>query len=213
MTTILAFNAEQVANLTGLSVRQLRYWDTTDFYHPSFQDDAGKPFGRIYSFRDVVSLRILALLRNTHEVSLQELRKVGDWLANQSEASWGSGKFYVSGRNVFFYDPRTELVHQGKQPQQTVTPIELQEVVADTEKRAKRMQQRSSDEIGTISRNRYISHNAPVLAGTRIRTSAIWDFHQSGYTTKEILNEYPRLTIEDVQAAISFEAGQRQVAS
>jgi uncharacterized protein (DUF433 family) len=213
MTTILAFTAEQVANLTGLSIRQLRYWDTTDFFHPSFRDEVGKPFGRIYSFRDVVSLRVLSLLRNTYDVSLQELRKVQNWLADQPEATWGSGKFYVSGQRVYFYDPRTELIHQGKQPQQTVTPIELKEVVADTDERAKRLRERDSNDIGKVLRNRYISHNAPVLSGTRIRTSAIWDFHEAGYSVEEIIAEYPRLTKEDVKAAIRFEARQQQAAS
>lgn len=213
MTVILALTAEQVANLTGLSIRQLQYWDSTDFFHPSFQDEAGKPYGRIYSFRDVVSLRILALLRNEYGVSLQELRKIGEWLANQSEDTWTASMFYVAGRHVYFFDPRSESFHQGTRPQQTVTPIEVQEVVAETEQRASAMQARSEDEIGQISQHRYISHNEPVLAGTRIRTGAIWNFHRAGYSTAEILKEYPRLTEKDVEAAIAFESRQGRAAA
>ncbi len=213
MTVILALTAEQVANLTGLSIRQLRYWDSTDFFHPSFQDEAGIPYGSIYSFRDVVSLRVLSLLRNDYEVSLQELRKVGDWLANQSEDSWSKSKFYVAGRHVYFYDPRSDSFHQGTRPQQIVTLIEVREVVGDTERRANAMQTRDEQEIGSIVQHRYIAHNEPILAGTRIRTSAIWNFHKAGYSADEIIDEYPRLTQRDIEAAIEFESRQRQVAA
>ena len=213
MTVILALTAEQVATLTGLSMRQLRYWDATDFFHPSFQDEAGKPYGRIYSFRDVVSLRVLSLLRNDFNVSLQELRKVGDWLTNQSEDSWATSRFYVAGRHVYFYDPRSDAYRQGTRPQQTVTPIEVQEVVADTERRARRMQARDEDEIGQIFQHRYIAHNEPVLAGTRISDQCHLNFHQAGYSTEAILAEYPRLTAQDVDAAIEFETRQRQAAA
>jgi uncharacterized protein (DUF433 family) len=75
------------------------------------------------------------------------------------------------------------------------------------------MQARDEDEIGQIFQHRYIAHNEPVLAGTRIRTSAIWNFHQAGYSTEEILAEYPRLTAQDVDAAIEFETRQRQAAA
>ncbi|MGH7929214.1 MAG: DUF433 domain-containing protein [Candidatus Binatia bacterium] len=213
MAVILAFTAEQVASLTGLSVHQLHYWDSTDFFHPSFQDEAGKPYGRIYSFRDVVSLRVLSLLRNDYRVSLQELRKVGDWLANQPEDSWAISKFYVTGRHVYFYDPRSEPLRQGARPQQTVIPVEIQAVIADTECRARKLQDRDEEEIGRIFQHRYIAHNEPVLAGTRIRTSAIWNFHRAGYSTKEILDEYPRLTETDIEAAIDYESRQRQAAA
>jgi uncharacterized protein (DUF433 family) len=213
VTLILAFSAEQVSKLSGLSTRQLRYWDETDFFHPNFLDKPGKPYGRVYSFRDVVSLRVLALLRNKYQVSLQELRKVGQWLAQQSDDDWAASRFYVAGRHVYFYGPRTQALHEGRRPQQSVIPVELQEVVADTERRAQEMQKRTEDEIGHISQHRYISHNAPVLSGTRIRTSAIWSFHRAGYSTNEILKEYPRLTQADIEAAIDFESRQRQAAS
>jgi uncharacterized protein (DUF433 family) len=213
MTLVVAFSAEQVSSLTGLSLRQLRYWDSTDFFRPSVLDEPDKPYGRIYSFRDVVSLRVVALLRNKYQVSLQELRKVGCWLNEQSDDVWATSKFYVAGRHVYFYDPHTQSLHEGRRPQQAAIPVELREVVADTERRASAMRERSADEIGQISQHRHVSQNAPVLAGTRIRTSAIWSFHRAGYSTDDILDEYPRLTATDVEAALTFEARQRQAAS
>jgi uncharacterized protein (DUF433 family) len=213
MTVILAFSADQVAELTGLSKSQLRYWDNTDFFRPSIKNEVGKPFGRVYSFRDVVSLRVLSLLRNTHFVSLQELRNVGHWLATQPETTWANGKFFVAGRRVYFYDPAHDVVRQGSRTPQTVVPVEMHTIVADTERRAEKLRTRAPEEIGQIVQIRNVSHNYPVIAGTRIRTNAIIRFHEAGYSTDEIINEYPRLSAEDVDAAIEFEKRQRQAAS
>jgi uncharacterized protein (DUF433 family) len=70
---------------------------------------------------------------------------------------------------------------------------------------AARLRERSPEQIGHVSRNRYIVHNAWVVAGTRIPTTAIWNFHEAGYTAKQIIAEYPRLTSKDIRAAIDFE--------
>ncbi|MGI5835680.1 MAG: MerR family transcriptional regulator, partial [Chloroflexota bacterium] len=108
MATLLAFSAEHVCRLTGLSMRQLRYWDDTGFFHPQYADeDRKRPHSRIYSFRDLVGLRVIARLAKEHKVPLQQLRRVGKWLSEQYEAPWSSLRFYVAGRKVYFDDPLT----------------------------------------------------------------------------------------------------------
>ena len=64
---VMAFSEEHVARLTGITVHQLRYWDRTGFFHPAFAaDDRKVAFSRVYSFKDVVSLRVLNILRNKY---------------------------------------------------------------------------------------------------------------------------------------------------
>ncbi len=46
----------------------------------------------------------------------------------------------------------------------------------------------------------------PRLDGTRIPTALVWDFHEGGAETAEILRAYPSLTEEDVRAAIEHES-------
>jgi uncharacterized protein (DUF433 family) len=77
---------------------------------------------------------------------------------------------------------------------------------------ADRLRARQPEEIGQVRRNRYVVHNAWVVAGTRIPTAAIWNFHQAGYNPEQIISEYPRLTHADVQAAIEFETSRRSAA-
>ncbi|MDI3339450.1 MAG: DUF433 domain-containing protein [Sphaerobacter sp.] len=195
--------------MSGLSARRIRYWAETGFFQPSYRDRAGRAYGRIYSFRDVVGLRTLALLRNEHRVSLQSLREVGKWLSDHYEAPWAELRFFVAGREVYFHDPRTGTHRSGRRPEQAVIAIDLRQVAAATEAEAERLRARTTEEIGRIVQHRYLSHNAPVIAGTRIRTEAIWHFHEAGYDTCAILREYPRLTERDVIAAIDFERRRR----
>lgn len=209
MAQFLAMTTEQAARLAGLSEYQLRYWADTGFYTPSISNERGRPYGRIYSFRDVVGLRTLAILRQKFQVPLQELRKVGEWLEANYEQPWSSLRFFVAGGRVYFRDPALDVHRDAGNPEQTVIPIHLDEVAAATEAAADRMNERTPDEIGRIIRHRYTSHNYPIIAGTRIRAEAVWHFHQAGYTVDQILFEYPRLTPRDVEAAIEYESQRR----
>lgn len=211
MTELLAFSAEQVCRLTGLSMRQLRYWDRTGLFRPRYADENRRhPFSRIYSFRDVVGIRTIALLRDKHQLPLQELRKVGAWLTNREDTPWVSLKFYIAGRRVCLDDPGAGAPVAGRPLGQTALPIELRPIACEAQEMVERLHERSGADYGKVTRGRYLAHNAPVLAGTRIPTSAIWNFHRAGYDAEAIIGEYPRLTPKDVRAAISYEERRRQ---
>ncbi len=57
-----------------------------------------------------------------------------------------------------------------------------------------------------ISIDPNICFGKPRIKGTRIWVSLILDFLASGMTVKEILEEYPQLTEEDIRAAIAYGA-------
>jgi uncharacterized protein (DUF433 family) len=211
MGEIVVFTAGQVARITGVSERQLRYWDATDFYHPHFVvGERGEPFGRLYSFRDVVALRTIAMLRQEHSIPLQELRRVGAWIGERDESAWGRTQFYVTGRRVIFDDPRTGLRQMTRSHGQLLLPISLEPIAHQVREAALHLRERSEDQIGQISRHRSVVGNAPVVAGTRVPTAAIWHLHQAGNSPDEIARQFPRLTPADVQAAIAFETGRRK---
>ncbi|MCL5961066.1 MAG: DUF433 domain-containing protein [Chloroflexi bacterium] len=206
MSEMLAFSVEQVCRLTGLSISQIRYWDRQGFFTPQYVDDSRRrPFSRVYSFRDVVGLRTLALLRNKHHVSLQELRKVGAWLREHYESPWASLTFYVGGGKIFFDDPHDRVRRVGALPEQTAMHIEMERIAGETREALSQLRERRAEDVGQITRNRYVLHNAYVVAGTRIPTSAIWNFYRAGYSIDDIIQQYPRLTPDDVRAALAHE--------
>ena len=57
-----------------------------------------------------------------------------------------------------------------------------------------------------ISIDPHICFGKPCIRGTRIWVSLILDFLASGMSIKEILDEYPSLTEEDIRASISYGA-------
>jgi uncharacterized protein (DUF433 family) len=153
----------------------------------------------------VVGLRTLAVLRREHGVSLDELRKVGAYLTKRRDAPWASLRLRLAGRHVVFEDPESGVAVIGKPLGQAVIPIDLAEIARKMEADAARLRERLPEDYGRITRHRHVNHNAWVIAGTRIPTSAILDFHEAGYSAAAILREYPQLREIDVEAAIAHE--------
>jgi uncharacterized protein (DUF433 family) len=199
-----AFTRDQVIELTGLSSRQLRYWQDTGFFAPSYA-----PGSNFYSFRDLVGLRTLAQLR-AKKVPLQALRKFGQWLSRKHEAPWSSLKFYVDGRDFYAGDPETGAHVSGRTLGQIRMRFSMERIAAKMEQAARRSRVRSRESIGHVSRSRQVLRNAPVVAGTRIPTKLIWDMRQDGASVQQVLNAYPTLTRKDVAAAEEYERERRK---
>jgi uncharacterized protein (DUF433 family) len=202
---ITAFSEDHVELLTGLTAAQLRYWDKTGFFAPAYADeDRRSPFSRIYSFRDVVGLRTLGLLRRQHNVSLQHLRQVAETLSHLEDDLWTKTTLYVLNRRVIVHEPGSGRLHDAVSGQY-VLGIPLKKVVADTKRDAARLLRRPETRIGKVEQSRRVLRNAPVIAGTRIPTAAIKRYKEAGFTVEQILAEYPDLTRQDIEAALKFE--------
>lgn len=199
---VSAFSEEHVERLTGVTRQQLRYWDRTGFYKPAFGDENRRSaYSRIYSFKDITSLRVLNMLRNQHNVPLQHLRKVADELAHLSDAKWTATELFVLGKRVVFVEPDTEL-HREILSKQYVMGIPLRIVIEDTKRDIETLQRRSDEQIGKVERARFVNHNRLVLAGTRITVATIKQFADDGYSVEQIRAEFPTLTEADIKAAI-----------
>ncbi|MHB8844374.1 MAG: MerR family transcriptional regulator [Nitrospirota bacterium] len=70
----MSFNTKTAAALTGITQRQIDYWDRTHFVKPSLKEAAGYGSGRLYSFVDLVQLKVAKTLKDKG-VSLQKIRK------------------------------------------------------------------------------------------------------------------------------------------
>lgn len=195
-----AYTDEQVARLTGISVGRLRYWDNTDFFKPEYAwQERGEAFSRIYSYLDLVSLKVVAKLRK--RVPLQRLRQVKEKLADYSPELWRGLTLWVDGDEVAFVHPTSgepEQIVSG----QKIMELPLAETLDDLEEKVRSLLARDEHNVGQIIQKRRVLHNRRVIAGTRIPVSAIRAFHEAGYSVAEILEEYPSLTERDVAAAL-----------
>jgi DNA-binding transcriptional MerR regulator len=73
------FRGPQVCNIVGISYRQLDYWARTKLVPPSIRPAQGSGSQRLYSFNDLVDLKLIKNLLETG-VSLQRVREAIDYL-------------------------------------------------------------------------------------------------------------------------------------
>ena len=73
------YRGPQVCKIVGITYRQLDYWARTDLVRPSVNDAAGSGTQRLYSYRDLVALKVIKSLLDAG-VSLQAARKAIDYL-------------------------------------------------------------------------------------------------------------------------------------
>ena len=195
-----AFTADQVVRLTRLSMGQLAYWDKLGFFQPQYAaEDRKTPYSRIYSFKDVVGLRTLSILKSKYKCSLPHLQTVAKELASYSKAPWAEITLYVLKKRVQFKEPETGRVRGVVDGQYALLPIAS--VMEDVRKAAEQLRHREPDQIGQVEKHRYVSHQAAVISGTRIRVATILRFIEAGYSTAAILKEYRSLTEADIEAA------------
>lgn len=200
-----AFSEDSVKHLTGLTTSQLRYWDRTGFFAPEFAEPNRRlAYSRLYSFRDIVALRTLSVLRNQYSVPLQHLRKVALKLSHLGYDLWTNTTLYVLNKKVIFHEPGTDLPQEIVSGQYVIGLL-LKTIISDTTKDVEKMRRRDPEKIGKVERSRYVNHNAWVVGGTRIPTAAIKQFKEAGYTAQQIIAEYPDLTLRDISAALRHE--------
>jgi uncharacterized protein (DUF433 family) len=196
-----AFSEEQVARLTGLSRAQLRRWNRSGFIRPAFQaGDGRKPFSYIYSFKDLLKLRVLNQLRNVHGVSMPELKKVERELAHMGDDRWTSQRLWVHNRKVVFEEPESAQKREVSS-RQFVAEIALEVVTTDARNDIARLNRRTADQAGRIEKRRSVHASEPVFAGTRIPVGSVASYLDAGHSARSILDQFPELTAEDIKAA------------
>lgn len=98
-----AFTAEQACRLTNCTHHQLRYWDRVGLVKPSVQKSGGRPgVRRLYSFRDLVALRVVRSLLD-NGMSLQRVRRAWDYLRREGamENHLSEVKLVTDGQTIF----------------------------------------------------------------------------------------------------------------
>lgn len=200
---IAAFSEQQAEALTRLSKTRLRYWDKTEFFSPSYVADGRGPSTRFYSFRDIVALRTLEVLRVQNKVPLQHLREVANRLSHLKDSLWTKTTLFVLNRKVLFENPETGKPEEVVSGQYVLDSVPLLKIIGDTTADVNRMKSRARADIGMIQRDRGICNNAWRIAGTRIPIVSIQRLYEDGYSIKAIIGEYPDLKEKDVRAALA----------
>ena len=97
------FNTKAIHAVTGLTMRRIDYWDKTHFIKPSVREAAGYGSGRLYSFTDLVQMKVGKTLLDKG-ISLQKIRKAITYLKKNMpdvEKPLSELRFLTDGNTVF----------------------------------------------------------------------------------------------------------------
>ncbi len=92
------YRGPQVCKIVGITYRQLDYWARTELVRPSVMDANGSGTQRLYSYRDLVELKVIKQMLDAG-ISLQSARKAVESLRAFDE-DLASVRIVIQGPNI-----------------------------------------------------------------------------------------------------------------
>lgn len=112
----VGYQAKIAITVAGISYRQLDYWARTGLVEPTVRDAAGSGNQRLYSFRDMLLLKVVKRLLDAG-VSLQNIRAATHYLRHRSAETLADITLMSDGASVYectSNDEVIDLVRQGQ---------------------------------------------------------------------------------------------------
>ncbi len=102
------YRGPNVCKIVGISYRQLDYWTTTGLITPSVRDADGSGSQRLYSFEDIVALKVIKSLLDAG-VSLQRIRAALEYVRDQ-DLSLRNLTLLSDGAKVYALDDNQQVI-------------------------------------------------------------------------------------------------------
>jgi DNA-binding transcriptional MerR regulator len=125
------FRGPQVCGLVGITYRQLDYWARTGLLRPSLTDAKGSGSQRVYSYQDVVELKVIKQLLDSG-VNLQKARRAIEYLRNSGE-DLASANLVLAQENTVLARSGEEIVDLLRNGQGVFNIIPLKGVVDEVD--------------------------------------------------------------------------------
>jgi len=139
----MSFTAKQVRALTGIPYQTLNTWVKTGFITPSVSDTSGMGNKRLWSFQDIVAIKMAVMLRQGG-VSQQALKKVVSYIQTYHgvEHPLASARLIVAGNDVVYCRDEGAYISALRRPGQMMMQfvIALGEMVQELQKEVQRLQ-------------------------------------------------------------------------
>lgn len=118
------FRGPQVCAIVGITYRQLDYWARTDLLRPSISDAKGSGSQRVYSYRDLVALKVIKKLLDAG-MSLKSVRRAIAYLRDHLGEEIESANLIIEGKNAVLARDGNDLVNlvQGGQGVLNIVPM------------------------------------------------------------------------------------------
>ena len=127
------FNTDMVCKLTGLTKRQIDYWDRIHFIKPSIREASGYGSIRLYSFTDLVQLKVASTLKDKG-LSVQKIRKSINYLKKtfpEVEKPLAEMKLITDGETIFVLTEKKQVILDTLSKGQIVMSIAIGEIIEE----------------------------------------------------------------------------------
>lgn len=129
------FNTKLACKLTGISQRQIDYWDKTHLVKPSTREASGYGSVRLYSFIDLVQLKVVRILKD-QGVSLQKVRKSITYLKKsfpEIKKPLAEMKLITDGKTIFILTKNKKVILDTLSKGQLVMSIAIGQIIEHLE--------------------------------------------------------------------------------
>lgn len=103
------FRGPQACSIVGISYRQLDYWARTGLVKPGLKEAKGSGTQRLYSFLDLVHLRVIRNLLDAG-VSLPKIRKAIRYIADELKTPLENVTLMSDGSSIYAATSGSEIV-------------------------------------------------------------------------------------------------------
>ncbi len=103
------FSSTRTAEIAGITYRQLDYWAREDIVRPSLTKASGSGSRRLYSYGDLLELRVIKTLLDSG-IKLQQVRKGLDYMRDQLGEDVTSANLVISGTSSVVVNTGEELI-------------------------------------------------------------------------------------------------------
>jgi DNA-binding transcriptional MerR regulator len=144
------YSGKRAAEVVGITYRQLDYWARTDLIRPSLTDASGSGSRRLYSYADLLELRIVKQLLDAG-IKLEMVRQVFAELRRLVGDQIASAKLVIDGSSVALALDDGELLDLVKQGQGVLNIMNLGQCQADLDARIVSLREGSSVDAVAVS--------------------------------------------------------------
>lgn len=220
-----AYSVAEAAHYLRMPEETLRSWVVGRLYPVSGQSKRSRPLvhlddprRRYLSFINLVEAHVLAAIRRRHGVKLPKVRAALDYVRKQFhvERPLIDQAFQTNGLDLFVerYGDMINASREGQQTMKEILSVYLQRIERDTRGLPIKLYPFTRDtDSATAPRrdprvvvmNPTVSFGRPVVAGTGIPVSAIYERYKAGDSVADLARDF-RLETGDVEEAIRCEA-------
>lgn len=130
----LGFSGRRTAEIVGITYRQLDYWARTDLVKPSLADARGSGSRRMYSYRDLLELKVIKTLLDSG-LKLESVRQVFSYMRQNLGEDITAANLVISGTKSVLVRSDGELIDVLKQGQGVLNVLPLANVVEEIDAR------------------------------------------------------------------------------